>query len=411
MDVAENGPGEDGMSMVVMGRYGVLYTKPRPKPSEFTPKVIDMRSDTVTKPTEEMRVAMFEAEVGDDVFEDDPTVQELEKKAAEILGKEAGLFVPSGTMGNLIAVMTNCSGRGEEVLAGDQSHLVQYEQGGASQIGNVFLRTITNLPDGTLDLVELQCKLQPASIGNVHKTITRLVVIENTHNMKGGRVIRPEYMEKVAELIRDKGIRLHVDGARLFNAATALGVPPTKLVEHADSVTICLSKGLSAPVGSVLVGTTDFIATARRIRKSLGGGMRQVGVLAAPGLIALEKMTQRLEIDHNMAKKFARGLLSMSDLGIEINPEEVETNIVFFGLQRSDMTPGEFVSQLAEEGKANGDTVIVRMLTSNTGTGEVKIRAVMNQHITHHCVECALIRVRELLGNRGGRKRKFESEQ
>lgn len=404
---AEIENGADGLSMVVMGRYGVLYTKPRPKPSSLTPKVIDLRSDTVTKPTEEMRIAMFEAEVGDDVFEEDPTVQQLEAKAAEVLGKEAGLFVPSGTMGNLVAIMTHCWRRGEEVLAGDQSHIVQYEQGGVSQIGNVFLRTVTNLPNGTLDLEELRSKLQPESVRDPHKSITRLVVVENSHNLMGGKAVRPEFMEALAELIHGQGISLHVDGARLFNSATALGLPPAKLVEQADSVSICLSKGLGAPVGSVLVGATDFIARARRVRKSLGGGMRQVGVLAAPGLIALEKQSQRLEIDHNMAQLLAKGLFSMSDLGVDIDPKMVETNIVIFSLQRSDMTASEFVSQLESEGSVEGEKVVVRMLPM----GEVKVRAVLNHHITHYCVECALIRVREVLGNRGGRKRKLEETQ
>ncbi|CAI8002214.1 Probable low-specificity L-threonine aldolase 1 [Geodia barretti] len=403
--------GEEGMSMVVMGRYGVLYTKPRPKSAETSPRVIDMRSDTVTRPTEEMRVAMFEAEVGDDVFGEDPTVAELEKKAAELLGKEAGLFVASGTMGNLAAMMSHCWSRGEEVLAGDQSHVVLFEQGGAAQIGNFFLRTVRNLPDGTLDLEELRSKLQPEGkvAGDPHKTMTRLIVVENTHNMMGGRVIRPEYMDRLAELIRGLGIRIHVDGARLFNAATALGLPPAELVKHADSVTICLSKGLSAPAGSVLVGTAHFISRARRVRKSLGGGMRQVGVLAAPGIIALEKMSQRLEIDHNMAKFLGRGLVSMSDLGVDLDLEAVETNIVFFGLQRSDMTAEDFVARLEKEGVANGDRVIVKMLPARVASGEVKVRAVLNHHVTHQGVECALIRIREILANRGGRKRKQET--
>lgn len=391
---------DDGMSRVVVGRYGVLYTKPRPKPSDLTPTVIDLRSDTVTKPTEEMRIAMFEAEVGDDVFEDDPTVQQLEKKAAEVLGKEAGLFVPSGTMGNVIAVMTHCWGRGEEVLVGDKSHIVQFEQGGSAHLGNVFIRTVVNLPDGTLDLADLESKLQPEYIQDVHKSITKLVAVENSHNLMGGRVIHPEYMDELAQLLSGRGIKLHVDGARLFNAATALGLPSSKLVEHADSVSICLSKGLGAPVGSVLVGTTDFIRRARRVRKSLGGGMRQVGVLAAPGIIALEKMSQRLEIDHNMAKFLAKGLASMSDLGVDIDLKEVETNIVIFSLQRSDMTSSEFVKQLEEEGRVKGERVIVRMLTM----GEAKVRAVVNHHVDHNAVECVLIRVREVLGNRGGRK-------
>lgn len=394
------------MSMVVMGRYGVLYSKPRPKSAGNVPRVIDLRSDTVTRPTEEMRVAMFEAEVGDDVFAEDPTVQELEKKAAELLGKEAGLFVPSGTMGNLIAMSSHCTQRGEEILAGDQSHVVLYEQGSAAHVCNVFLRTIRNLPDGTLDLDELKSKLQPKKDygGNPHKSVTRLIIVENTHNMMGGRVIRPEYMDRVADLIHGMGIRLHIDGARLFNAATALDLPPAKLVEHADSVSICLSKGLSAPVGSVLVGSAEFISVARRVRKSLGGGMRQAGVLAAPGIIALDKMSQKLEIDHNMANFLARGLLSMSDLGVHVDMDTVETNIVFFGLERSDMTAKDFVARLEEEGVANGNRVIVKMLSDRVASGEVKVRAVTHHHITHDSIECALIRIREVLANRGGRK-------
>ena len=402
MDGEEAMDGEDSLSKVVVGRYGVLYAKPRPKVSSV--KVIDLRSDTVTKPTEDMRVAMFEAEVGDDVLGDDPTVQELEGKAAEVLGKEAGLFVPSGTMGNLIAVMSHCGARGEEALAGDQSHIVLCEQGSAAQIGSVFVRTVVNLPDGTLDLADLKSKLQPESLRDPHKSITRLVCVENSHNFMGGRAVCPEYMDSLAKLIRGQGIKLHVDGARLFNAATALGLPPSKLVEHADSVCICLSKGLGAPVGSVLVGATDFIAGARRIRKSLGGGMRQAGVIAAPGLIALEKMSQRLEIDHNMAQFLAKGLASMSDLGIRIDAKEVETNIVLFSLERSDMSPSEFVSRLEEEGTAKGERVVVRMLTM----GQDKVRAVLNHHVDHDAVECAIIRVREVLGNRGGRKRHLD---
>jgi threonine aldolase len=309
--------------------------------------------------------------------------------------------------------MTHCWRRGEEVLAGDRSHVALYEQGGAAQVGNVFVRTVRNLPDGTLDLDELGSKLQPEEevLGDPHKAVTRLVVVENSHNVMGGRVVRPEYMDRLADLIRGRGVKLHVDGARLFNSATALDLPPAELVEHADSVTICLSKGLSAPAGSVLVGTAEFISRARRVRKCLGGGMRQAGVLAAPGLIALEKMSQRLEIDHNMARFLARGLLSMSDLGVDIDMETVETNIVFFGLQRTDMTVEEFLSQLGTEGKANGDIVVVKMLPVRVASCEVKVRAVLNHHITHHCVECALTRIRELLGNRGGRKRKHDSEQ
>ena len=383
---------EDSLHKVVVGKYGVLYAKPRAEGPSLGPKIVDLRSDTVTKPTEEMRVAMFEAEVGDDVFGDDPTVQQLEEAAAEMLGKEAALFVPSGTMGNLVAVMCHCWGRGEEVLLGDKSHMSLFEQGGIAQIGNVHTRTVTNLPDGTLDLAELESKIMPK---DDHKTITRLVAVENTHNLMGGTVIHLEYMDKVAKLISGRDIRLHVDGARLFNAATALGVPAAKLVEHADSVSFCLSKGLGAPVGSVLVGKADFIARARRVRKSLGGGMRQVGVLAAPGLIALKTMSQRLQIDHNMAQVLAKGLASMANLGVEIDPANVQTNIVVFSVVRSDMSAIEFVEKLGRpEGQGEGKVVIVRMCSLS----EVRVRAVLHHQVNREDVEAALRRVREVLG-------------
>ena len=382
------GSEEDSLSKVVVGKYGVLYAKPCQR--SVGPRVVDLRSDTVTKPTEEMRVAMFEAEVGDDVFGEDPTVALLESAAARTLGKEAALFVPSGTMGNLIAVMSHCWGRGEEVLLGDMSHMSLYEQGGIAQIANVHPRCVRTLPDGTLDLAELQSKIVP---DDVHKTITRLVVVENTHNVAGGRPIRPEYMERLAHLISGKDIKFHVDGARLFNAATALGVPAAKLVEHADSVSVCLSKGLGAPAGSVLAGSADFIARGRRVRKSLGGGMRQVGVLAAPGLIALEKMSQRLQIDHNMAQILAKGLQSMAHLGINIDPETVQTNIVMFELVRADMSTGVFVKHLATEEGGEEEGVVVKMLPF----GATQVRAVLHHHVNREQVDTALAEVRRVL--------------
>ena len=316
--------------------------------------VVDLRSDTVTTPTREMREAMMNAVVGDDVFGDDPTVNKLQSQAAHTLGMEAALFVASGTMGNLICVLTHCSARGDEVLLGDESHISHYEQGGVAQMGGVHPRTISTLPDGTLDLCELERRIQP---NDPHHTVTKLVCIENTHNRKGGRVIPPSYMERLAETLRGTDIKIHVDGARLFNAATALKLPVADLLCHADSVSICLSKGLGSPVGSVIAGKKDFIRKALRLRKALGGGMRQVGVLAAPGLIALEKMSLRLQEDHDNAKVLANGIAELDGLGLKVNLESVQSNIVYFELHREDMTAFEFAEKLSDPESVLEDSV------------------------------------------------------
>lgn len=393
--MSESTSPEDSLKRIAIGRYGVLYksTTSPDLPSKLTE--VDLRSDTVTKPTEEMRVAMFEAEVGDDVFQDDPTVIRLENKAAEITGKEAGLYVPSGTMGNLICVLTHCSRRGEEVLVGEQSHISIFEQGGVAQLGGVHSRTIRNLPDGTLDLDDLQRKIMP---NDVHMTHTKLVCVENTHNVMGGRVIRLEYMDKLKEVIDGKGIKLHIDGARIFNAATALGLPVKDLVKHADSVSICLSKGLGAPVGSVIAGSKEFIERAHRLRKALGGGMRQVGVLAAPGLIALEKMSQNLQPDHDNAKRLAEGLAEMKPLGMQVDVNTVETNIVFFSLVREGMTAPEFVEKLGTSVSSEEDDVMeikVKLLAISP----VRMRAVTHHQVTKEGVEAVLKKMRKILEN------------
>ena len=346
-----------------------------------------MRSDTVTTPTEEMRIAMFEAKVGDDVLEEDPTVNLLEKKAANLFHKEAALFVPSGTMGNLICVMTHCSRRGDEVLLGDKCHVSQYEQGGVASIGGVHSRCVKNLPDGTLDLDDLRAKIMP---DDVHAPCSRLVCIENTHNLMGGRVLKPAYMESLVKLVRSSNLRLHIDGARIFNAATALGVPVAELVKDADSVCFCLSKGLGAPAGSIILGSSKFVKKARRLRKALGGGMRQVGVLAAPGLIALEKMTSNLQADHDNAKRLALGLATMKNLGVQIDPDEVETNLVYFTLHHSSLSAMQLVDRL---GKDEGNSVIVKMLTVDKKT----IRAVIHHQVSQHDVELCLQKCRLIL--------------
>ena len=290
---------------------------------------IDLRSDTVTKPTPEMREAMAEAEVGDDVFRDDPTVNKLEKIAAERMGKEAALFVPSGTMGNLLALLTHCQ-RGDEVIVGNQSHIYLNEAGGMSALGGIQPCPIPNQKDGTLALDDILASIRSE---DVHHPITRLVCLENTQNICGGIPLTAEYTRKVGELAHDHNLFLHIDGARIFNAAVAQNVSVKDLVEPADSVMFCLSKGLASPIGSVLVGTSKFISRARHIRKMLGGGMRQVGIVAAAGIVSLEKMVNRLADDHVHARKLADGLREIK--GIEVDEGSPYTNMIYLNLSKN----------------------------------------------------------------------------
>ena len=287
---------------------------------------IDLRSDTVTQPTLAMREAMARAEVGDDVFGDDPTINRLETLAAERLGHAAGLFVASGTMGNLVALLTHCR-RGEAVIAGDKSHTIGHEQGCMAQLGGIVPCPIPNQPDGTLRLDDLEAAIQG---DDVHEARTRLVCLENTHNAMGGAPLEASYTHSVVTLARRRGLSVHIDGARIFNAAVALGVPVSDLAREADSVTFCLSKGLSAPVGSVLCGSQAFIKEARRARKVVGGGMRQAGVLAAAGIVALETMVERIGEDHRNARRLAEGLADTP--GFVADPQRVRTNMVYFEL-------------------------------------------------------------------------------
>jgi threonine aldolase len=287
---------------------------------------VDLRSDTVTKPTPEMREAMAEAEVGDDVFRDDLTVNRLEELAAEMLGKEAALFVPSGTMGNLTALLVHCQ-RGNEAIVGNQSHIYLNEAGGMSALGGIQPCPIQNQSDGTLALEDILASIRTA---DVHHPITRLVCLENTQNICGGVPLTPEYTRQVGDLVHHNNLFLHIDGARIFNSAAAQNVSVKELVESADSVMFCLSKGLASPIGSMLVGTQKFIERARHIRKMLGGGMRQVGVIAAAGIISLEKMTKRLGEDHTRAKKLANGLRRIE--GLVVDEDSPHTNMVYLNL-------------------------------------------------------------------------------
>jgi len=287
---------------------------------------IDLRSDTVTKPTPEMREAMAEAEVGDDVYGDDPTVNRLEALAAEKLGKESALFVPSGTMGNLLALLVHCQ-RGDEVIVGNQSHIYLNEAGGMSALGGIQPCPIQNQRDGTLALDDVLASIRTE---DVHHPITRLICLENTQNICGGVPLTSDYTRQVSELAQHNGLFLHIDGARIFNAAVAQNVPVRDLVEPADSVMFCLSKGLASPIGSMLVGTRKFIGRARHLRKMLGGGMRQVGILAAAGIISLEQMVMRLADDHARARKLADGLRQTH--GIVVDDSSPYSNMVYLNL-------------------------------------------------------------------------------
>lgn len=334
--------------------------------------LIDLRSDTVTQPTEAMRQAMAAAEVGDDVYGEDPTVNRLEEMVAELLGKEAAVFVASGTMGNLVSVLSHC-GRGDEMILGNWAHIFRSEQGGAAALGGVHPHTVPNETDGTLDLAKVEAAIRR---DDEHEPGTRLICLENTHNFCGGRVLPVTYMDEAGELAHRHGLKLHVDGARLWNAAVALNVSPARLVQAADSVSVCLSKGLAAPVGSVVAGDAAFIRRARRNRKVLGGSMRQAGVIAAAGVVAITEMVERLADDHANAKRLAEGLAQIP--GIEIDPSTVETNILFFNLVREDITPEAFAAGLRERG----------ILMSARGSR--RMRAVLHYQVTREDVERVL---------------------
>ena len=321
-------------------------------------KIIDLRSDTVTLPTEEMREAMFRAEVGDDVYGDDPTVKTLEEYAAQLVGKEAALFVPSGTFGNQLALFIHCK-RGDEVLLGDDSHIVQHEVGGASVIAGVQLRTIDS-NQGQLDPRKIEAKIRKAE--DIHYPDTGLICLENAHS--NGRVISLENMEQVHAIAKKYNIPIHLDGARLFNAATYLNVEASEITQHVDSVMFCLSKGLCAPVGSILAGSKAFIDKARKGRKLLGGGLRQSGFLAAAGLVALEKMIHRLREDHENALLMGEELSKIP--GIKVNLEDIHLNMVFFDMADTGYNSDQLVEELLERGiKINpAEEGIMRFVTN-----------------------------------------------
>jgi len=290
-------------------------------------RYIDIRSDTVTQPTQEMREAMFKAEVGDDVYDEDPTMKKLEKYAAEVVGKEDGLFVPSGTFGNQLSIFTHCE-RGNEVILDDSSHIVVHEVGAASVIGGVQLRTI-NSDKGVMSPQDIKKRIRKGE-DDLHFPSTGLICLENAHS--NGRVVPLENMKEISEIAHENGIPVHLDGARVFNAATYLNVDPKEITQYCDSVMFCLSKGLCAPVGSLVAGSKDFIQKAKKKRKLMGGGLRQAGFLAAAGLIALEKMRFRLKEDHENARYLGEKLGEIPE--ISVNLDDIQINMVFFTINK-----------------------------------------------------------------------------
>jgi threonine aldolase len=363
------------------GRRGLV--RPAPPGPILGGMTIDLRSDTVTRPTPTMREAMARAEVGDDVYGEDPTVNRLEAMAAERLGMDAAVFVASGTMGNLSSLLAHCQ-RGEEAIVGDESHVFHYEAGGASALGGVVLHTVRTESDGTLPLDALEAAIRPR---DVHFAPAGVICLENTHNRAGGAVVPPAYVREVARLARRHGLPVHLDGSRLFNASIAAGLPPTAWTEHVTSVQISLSKGLAAPVGSIVAGPSPFAARVRRVRKMLGGGMRQAGILAAAGIVALTEMVDRLAEDHANARELAGALAGVP--GVRLDPASVRTNIVVFTLEAGFDVP-TFLGRCRERG----------VLLTNFGAGRVRA-------VTHHDVSAADCRaavdvVRDVLAHMSG---------
>lgn len=304
-------------------------------------RIVDLRSDTVTIPPKEMLETILHARLGDDVYREDPTVNRLEEMAAELMGKEAALLVTSGTQANLVSLMAQTK-RGDEVIVEYDSHVYNFEVGGLSAIAGLIPRPIKG-EMGIMKPEDIEAAIRPK---NIHCPETTLIIVENTHNRAGGTIVRPEHMKAISDVARRYGLKIHVDGARIFNAAVALGIDAKKLVEEADSVCFCLSKGLAAPVGSLVCGSKDFIEKARKIRKILGGGMRKAGIIAAPGIYALEHMIDRLKEDHENARLLAHGLSKID--GIKIDLKTVQTNIVIFALEN--LSSRDFLMKLRERG-------------------------------------------------------------
>ncbi|XP_075950126.1 uncharacterized protein LOC142952029 [Anarhichas minor] len=313
-------------------------------------RVVDLRSDVMAQPGPAMRQAMVKAVFEDDLTRGQDTVDELENITADMFQMEAALFVPTGTMGNLIAVMVHCRERGDEMIVGDRSHLHIYEQGGSAQLAGVHSVTVTTLPDGTFDLDQLESKIRHDYPKSYYPR-SRLICLENTHNVQGGRVLPLTFLQEVRALADRYGLSVHMDGARVMNAAVAQRVPPSTILQHTHTVSLCLSKGLGAPVGCMLAGPRDFISQAVRCRKALGGGILKAGILAAAGKLSLLEMVERLEEDHRNAKTFAEALLDCDPPLFAVDMASVETNIVCFHLQEPSLSPSEFCARMGQVGE------------------------------------------------------------
>ncbi|CAH1383075.1 hypothetical protein MTP99_007114 [Tenebrio molitor] len=335
-----------------------MYEKINGEINSSSVHVVDLRSDTISKPTPEMREAMANAVVGDDVFGEDPTVAELERRAAELLGKEDAAFVATGTMANLIAIMVHCPQRGSEIISGDNGHTFRFEQGGPAQIAGVQTSLIKNNEDGTFSLDELRDRIRKNP--DFHEPYTSLVIIENTHNMCGGKVLPLDWIEKVKNISKDYNIPVHMDGARIMNAAVYLKVPVARVARDVDTVCFCLSKGLGAPIGSILAGSKAFVDKAKRTRKVLGGGWRQAGIIAAAGLVALDTMIGRLQEDHDHIMQIARAIDSLKSDIFKVDLPAVHTNILMMYIDRSRVAVKEVIYRFAKVFKTDIVKVSVR---------------------------------------------------
>jgi len=342
--------------------------------------MIDLRSDTVTLPSPAMREAMYRAELGDDVMGEDPTVNRLEALAAEMTGKEAALLGVSGTMGNLLALLAHCR-RGDEAILGDNSHIYNYEAGGASALGGIVLHPVSTDRFGELPLAELRHAIRPAA-SNIHYAPPGVICVESTHNRCGGTILSQAYLREVRTIADHAGVPVHLDGSRVFNAAVTLQCDVREFTKSVDSVQFCLSKGLSAPVGSLVCGRKEFIARARRLRKMVGGGMRQAGIIAAAGIVALTEMVDRLAEDHRTAHQLAESLVDLP--GMKLDLDTVQTNIVIFGPQTPPPEGPSLAQLLAREGVKVGDI------------GDGRFRAVTHYGITSKDIEEAVTVMRRM---------------
>ncbi|MFZ5943336.1 MAG: low-specificity L-threonine aldolase [Bacillota bacterium] len=346
----------------------------------MTKEYIDLRSDTLTKPCTTMRKVMTEAEVGDDVYGEDPTVKKLEDMAAQKLGKEAALFVSSGTMGNLIAVLTHTA-RGDEIILEESSHIFAFEVGGLAALAGVMPNTIKG-EKGKISAEQLQKAIKPE---NIHYPKPTLLCLENSSNFGGGTVLTLEEMDALTETAHKNNLKVHLDGARIFNAAVSLNVPVSRLVKDVDSIMFCLSKGLGCPVGSMLAGSKEFIERARKYRKMLGGGLRQAGVLAAAGIYSLEQLVDRLADDHVAARRLAEGINQIPGLSVDLNT--VETNIVMADITKEGLTSGKLSHFMQEEG--------ILVITVN----EKRIRLVTHRDVSSQDIETALAKIKYIMSN------------